>query len=116
MLEAPLDAREVLEDRIGDAFSEAPNCGRAEAVHVSGIRTPTAQAAERLEDDGGLPDPSRTGHEHVLAVFEPLHETTQVALAPYQIGRGHGSADREVGDHARRTVSPANHRPMIHLM
>src|SRR5439155_1045453 len=59
LLEAPFDAREVLQNGVREAFAEAANGGRAEAVDVGGVRAAPPQAAERLEDDRWLPDTAR---------------------------------------------------------
>ena len=60
LLEAPLDSRQVLQDRVGQALAQPPDVCRAEAVDVGGVRPAPAQPTQRLEDDRRLADPPRT--------------------------------------------------------
>src|SRR5439155_8832041 len=116
VLEAALDPRHVLEERVDEPFAETAHVGRAEAVDVRGERAAAVQPPQDLEDDRGLADATRPGEEDVVAVPEPFADAADVRLAPDEIFRGHGAADGEMGRGSGNSSERARHCQSIHEM
>jgi len=81
-------------------------------VDVRGVRAAPPETAERFEDHGGLADAPRSRGEDVVAVLEPLHETSQVGLAAHQVGGRDRPADGKVR-RDRRSLAKGGHGAMI---
>ena len=106
LLEAPFDPREIHQDRVREPLAKPANVRGPEAIDVRGVPPVPPDSAKRLDDDGGLPDPSWARDQDVLRILEPLDESPQVGFPADEVGRGHRAAHGKVRRGERPVARP----------